>query len=171
MKIELRGLPGPFLGKTIQLPEGNLTIGREKDCQLRIESGFVSRHHCLLRVDETGAYVRDLGSKNGTSINGTRLTTKEAVLRHGDLLTVGEVAFQVDFGPDAVRQPESEVPTSDICCASQQTAQFNADTVQTQAEIAAASSAAPPPVDSTLFRVAANVPLTPPATDPPQAGP
>jgi pSer/pThr/pTyr-binding forkhead associated (FHA) protein len=171
MKIDLRGLPGPFFGKTIEVSVGTLTIGREQDCQLRIESGFVSRHHCLLRVDETGAYVRDLGSKNGTFINNSRLTTREAVLRHGDLLTVGEVAFHVDFGPGAVRQPESDVLRSDASfAASQQTGQFSNDTVQTHREIPATSAVpdGPPPPDSTLFRVSAEVPVAPPAADPPR---
>jgi FHA domain len=176
MKIDLRGLPGPFFGKTIEVAVGTLTIGREQDCQLRIESGFVSRHHCLLRVDETGAYVRDLGSKNGTFINSSRVTTRETVLRHGDLLTVGEVAFHVDFGPGAVPQPERDVPRSDVSfAATQQTGQFNDDTVQAYREIPAAPGSPPSPASSfasTLFRISEDVPVTPPAAaDPSRPAP
>jgi pSer/pThr/pTyr-binding forkhead associated (FHA) protein len=173
MKVELRGLPGPFFGRTFEVPVGSLTIGREKDCQLRIESGFVSRHHCIVLFDEREVRVRDLGSKNGTSINGSRVSaTKEAVVGHGDLLTIGEVAFQFDFGPDAVRDLRPE-PLPEGVAASQQTGSFSHDTVRTGPEVpsvpaapgspAVASNLDPKRFDTTLFPAPANAPGSPPA--------
>ena len=73
MDAKLRVVKGPFSGRTIRVPQGKLLIGREKDCQLRLDSNSVSRHHCVLLLDEYALRIRDLGSKNGTIVNGTRI--------------------------------------------------------------------------------------------------
>src|ERR1700733_1859194 len=79
----------------------NMTvIGRREDCDLRIPVGDVSRKHCRLVRTDDGIRVEDLGSSNGTTVNGQRV--KEAVLNPGDTVGVGPVAFivQIDGVPD-----------------------------------------------------------------------
>src|SRR5262249_4859546 len=53
------------------------TIGRSDDCHLRLPKNFahldVSRHHCLLNIDPPQVRVRDLGSRNGTYVNGVKI--------------------------------------------------------------------------------------------------
>jgi pSer/pThr/pTyr-binding forkhead associated (FHA) protein len=72
-------------------------IGRGPDCELRLAVPDVSRHHCLIRVAADGTTIEDLGSANGTMLNGQRVRS-QTPLRSGDLLQVGESQFVVDLG-------------------------------------------------------------------------
>jgi predicted component of type VI protein secretion system len=75
-------------------------IGRREDCDLRIPLGDVSRKHCRLIKDDGTLRIEDLGSSNGTFINGERV--QQAELTAGDTLQVGPVVFvaQVDGQPE-----------------------------------------------------------------------
>jgi pSer/pThr/pTyr-binding forkhead associated (FHA) protein len=101
MNARLRVISGPHAGETFDVTRGKLLIGREEDCQLRPESEFVSRHHCVLLVDDYTLRVRDLGSKNGTFVNGRRITSGETILLHDDMLSIGEMICQVDLAQAA----------------------------------------------------------------------
>jgi pSer/pThr/pTyr-binding forkhead associated (FHA) protein len=74
-------------------------IGRAHDCNLQLPSGFVSRHHCELIVDESEQAIRlrDLGSRNGTFVNDT-IVDEECELKDGDKLTVGCIPFEIHIG-------------------------------------------------------------------------
>jgi pSer/pThr/pTyr-binding forkhead associated (FHA) protein len=74
-------------------------IGRREDCDLRIPLGEVSRKHCRLIRDGDSLKLEDLGSSNGTYLNGQRV--QESQLSPGDTLQVGPVVFvlQVDGEP------------------------------------------------------------------------
>jgi pSer/pThr/pTyr-binding forkhead associated (FHA) protein len=74
-------------------------IGRREDCDLRIPLGEVSRKHCRLVRDGDSLKIEDLGSSNGTFLNGRRV--QEAQLTPGDSIQVGPVVFvlQVDGVP------------------------------------------------------------------------
>jgi pSer/pThr/pTyr-binding forkhead associated (FHA) protein len=76
-----------------------VVIGRREDCDLRIAVGDVSRKHCKLIVDDQSVRVEDLGSSNGTYVNGERVQHVELVA--GDTLQIGPVAFiiQIDSKP------------------------------------------------------------------------
>ncbi len=86
------------------------TIGRHKDCNVRLPSDAahaqVSRYHCLLDINPPAIRVRDLGSGNGTYVNGQRIGSQqksanqdadrlERDLVDGDLLQIGYTAFEV----------------------------------------------------------------------------
>ncbi len=62
-------------------------VGREGTCDVYVESGQVSRKHCLLQVTERGLLVRDLESTNGTFVNGIPMT--EGYINVGDRLSLG----------------------------------------------------------------------------------
>lgn len=98
----LRVLSPRQQGTTIPLPVGRFLIGREEDCHLRPNSELVSRHHCVFTHDEYTVRVRDLGSTNGTFVNGKRLRGT-AVLNSGDRVTVGKLEFEVLIGDEAGR--------------------------------------------------------------------
>ncbi|MGP1309025.1 MAG: FHA domain-containing protein [Phycisphaerales bacterium] len=87
---------------------GRCVIGRDTDTDLRIPVGTVSRQHCEVRVDDDEPVVRDLGSSNGTFLNGKRVT--ESPIDAGDLLRVGPTTFTVvvDGIPDVVTPPSEE---------------------------------------------------------------
>ena len=74
-------------------------IGRREDCDLRIPLGEVSRKHCRIVRDGDSLKLEDLGSSNGTFLNGQRV--QEAVLSPGDTIQVGPVVFvlQIDGQP------------------------------------------------------------------------
>jgi pSer/pThr/pTyr-binding forkhead associated (FHA) protein len=75
-------------------------IGRSPECNLRIASGQVSRRHCLIKVAEELVSVRDLGSANGTRLNGQAIAAEEdVIIPPGSTLVVGPLKFIVQFTP------------------------------------------------------------------------
>ena len=105
IQAELRIAAGNRLGSSIPLPQGKFLVGREEDCHLRPNSDLVSRHHCVFTVDDFSVRLRDLGSTNGTFVNGERL--KGAVmLRQGDRVLIGKLDFEVIM-KEAVAAPPS----------------------------------------------------------------
>ena len=90
----LRGLTGPWLNKTYPLT-GTVVIGRQAPAQVLVEDDSVSRRHAELEVTEEGVVLRDLGSANGTLLNGAAVA-EEILLEPGDVLQVGmiELAFE-----------------------------------------------------------------------------
>jgi hypothetical protein len=72
---------------------GPWVIGRSPRCRLTIDADTVSRAHAELRRTDTGWEVRDLGSTNGTWVNGWRVD--RAALRAGDRLVLGDVRVRI----------------------------------------------------------------------------
>ena len=93
MTIKLRIVQGRPAGKSMLFPRGEYVFGRGTECHVRPNSDWVSRQHCLLRVTAEGVFLRDLGSRNGTLINGTRLFD-ECRLCHGDQVQIGPLVFE-----------------------------------------------------------------------------
>lgn len=89
-------LAGCRIGQIIVLPLGNNTIGRGREADIRLEDHDVSRRHARLRIDTWGQLeLLDLGSTNGTFINGERITTEG--LRMGDRIRLGPIVL-LEFG-------------------------------------------------------------------------
>ncbi|MBC8115992.1 MAG: FHA domain-containing protein [Candidatus Saccharimonas sp.] len=95
---------GKLQGKRLVLPEREIVVGRDEDCQLRLTSSLVSRRHCILDIRPDGIWVRDLASQNGTYVNDVAVT-EPLLLRAGDILRIGAALFQV---PEAVPQPKTK---------------------------------------------------------------
>lgn len=104
LEAELRVASGKQSGHVIPLVESRFLIGREEDCHLRPNSDLVSRHHCVFKLDDYSLRVRDLGSTNGTFVNGERLRG-EVMLNTGDRVTVGKLEFEVAIGDAVSRKP------------------------------------------------------------------
>jgi len=90
-------LSGPLVGKLINLQEGSTVIGRADDADISINDIRISRHHLKIDIDEGRVQVEDLGSTNGTFINGTKV--KRGKLEDGDKIqisssTIFEFALQ-----------------------------------------------------------------------------
>lgn len=121
MQAELKVVGGKQDNQVVPLPQGKFLIGREQDCHLRPNSELVSRHHCVVTCDEFGIRVRDLGSTNGTLVNGERIE-KQVELKPGDKLVVGSLNFElvvheaapvaVAAGPADAPQPNAAVPAA-----------------------------------------------------------
>ncbi len=111
MDLKLRVLEGKNAGQEISVPGRKFLIGRAEDCHLRPGSDLISRHHCVLLVEDGYIGVRDFGSKNGTYINDERVVG-ERELKPGDRLTVGPLRFEIHVahGLAAKKRP----PVGDI---------------------------------------------------------
>jgi len=81
---------GKHQGKKIRLSHTDVVIGRDEDCRIRLDTDDVSRRHCLLKPSPQGWLIQDLGSRNGTCVNGERIEN-ETLLQHGDVLEIGPV--------------------------------------------------------------------------------
>ena len=74
-------------GRTVPLSRPRTVIGRSRECEIRVDDANVSRQHCEVLVEAGGWSVVDLGSTNGTELNGRRID--RAGLSDGDRITVG----------------------------------------------------------------------------------
>jgi len=79
--------------KRFPLPSSVTVIGRRQDCDLCVPLMVVSRRHCELSQDQGRLHVRDLGSRNGTFLNGRQVD--EADVSPGDKIKIGAVTFAV----------------------------------------------------------------------------
>ena len=95
--------------KDFRLPSNVTVIGRRQDCDLCIPLMVVSRRHCEINKTKQALLVRDLGSSNGTYLNGKRVT--EAEVKPGDYLQIGPLAFglQIDGTPEHVAVPDEMI--------------------------------------------------------------
>lgn len=91
-KFVLRGLSGDHFGRSFPL-QTSLTIGRADDAGLRIPLDSISRLHARLTPAGDEVLLEDLGSANGTWLNGKRITRASAV--HGDEIRVDIQRFQL----------------------------------------------------------------------------
>lgn len=121
-KITLTVDRGPLAGTRYAFDErGCCIIGRAADCDVRLPLDLVhaniSRRHCLLEIDPPRIRIRDLGSRNGTFVNGERIGQRSAgsdnqepsaayELHNGDSVRVGNTVFQVHtVGADEPSEP------------------------------------------------------------------
>jgi predicted component of type VI protein secretion system len=112
MKLSLVVMvPGSSNGKLIPITRSPFVIGRDSQCQLRPSSALISSRHCAIEIRGGRAYVSDLKSTNGTSLNQQRLA-KEVELKNGDRLQIGPLLFGIkieDYIP--VDQPTPLPPS------------------------------------------------------------
>ena len=96
--------------KVFPLPSNVTVIGRRHDCDLRIPLMPVSRRHCQLNLNNETVSIRDLGSRNGTYLNGKRID--EATVCPGDYIKIGPLTFalQINGQPKEIAPPEQAVP-------------------------------------------------------------
>jgi len=88
MNPRLRVIAGPLKDTVIDLPAGEISIGRVGTNQVAISDPALSRRHCLIAQDDGRFRIEDLQSRNGTLVNGAAIT--EHWLRHGDRIGVGD---------------------------------------------------------------------------------
>jgi pSer/pThr/pTyr-binding forkhead associated (FHA) protein len=94
-------------GRQSEIPlKTRAVIGRQTDCQIRIPSSGISRHHCELIVTGDKVTLRDMGSSNGTFVN--RQKVQQAELAAGDLIAMGDLVFvvRIDGNPANVDSEE-----------------------------------------------------------------
>ncbi len=98
-----------------------LLAGRSEEAVLRITQDCVSRRHCRFFEQDGQVFVRDLGSTNGTILDGQRIEPQaDTFVRPGGVLKVGGATFRMDYGdavtpaalpPPSESETETETPT------------------------------------------------------------
>jgi class 3 adenylate cyclase/predicted component of type VI protein secretion system len=125
--------------QTVAVPAGRtLVVGRSPACDVPIRDLTVSRHHGEVEIAATGLRVRDLGSTNGTYINGSRIG--EGVASPGSRVAFGKVAFQVLEDRSAGSAREVEDDTDHLTVVSQLRAQSLTEIASLLAPEAAAAA-------------------------------
>jgi predicted component of type VI protein secretion system len=97
MNITLTMKAGPTPARTLVIAEGRkCVLGRSPSADFSFpDQQFLSSNHCAVLATRDGGQVTDLGSSNGTFVNGVRIT--ESALKDGDELSVGHLTFLVQF--------------------------------------------------------------------------
>jgi transcriptional regulator with GAF, ATPase, and Fis domain len=87
----LQAVAGPLKDSIFNLETSETTVGRDAGNVLSINDPSVSRHHCVLRLEQDSYVIRDLKSRNGTYVNA--VDVHESRLNHGDQLSIGDSVF------------------------------------------------------------------------------
>lgn len=93
-------------GKSHELVKDMTLVGRDDNCDIRLEHKSVSKLQCVLVKTDGVVLLRDLGSTNGTRVNGQRV--RRAALLPNDTLAIANVRYLVKFGPDLDADPPPE---------------------------------------------------------------
>ena len=106
VETERRGVPGGatamvrtgfYAGLEVSIDRERIVIGRGRKADLALAEATISRAHAALGFDENGFYVEDLGSTNGTLVNGARVDRQR--LKNDDEIQMGKLVIQVTL-PD-----------------------------------------------------------------------
>lgn len=97
-------------GDPIPLTKSELLIGRRPGCDIRLDFENVSGKHCVLRNINGIWHVRDLGSTNGTTVNGARLSSEHAVMPE-DEVGIADHLYTIDYVPSG---PEAFISTHQV---------------------------------------------------------
>ena len=102
MRVTLRVISGPQVGRVFTFDQHDtFMIGRSEDSHFCLpQDRFFSRHHCILEIAPPQCFLRDLGSLNGTYVNGFRVET--AHLNHGDRVQGGETILEIEVTTESV---------------------------------------------------------------------
>jgi len=100
-RFTLRVEHGPDTGRTAEARGPRTVIGSEAAAELRLEDSAVSRFHCELVVEGDRVHLRDLGSRNGTTVDGVAIV--DAILHPGAVIGVGRDQIRFEPTPDHVR--------------------------------------------------------------------
>jgi predicted component of type VI protein secretion system len=100
MRAQLIPLDG---GIPVEILRDLTVVGRKEECDLRLEHKSVSKMHCVIVKTDGLLLLRDLGSTNGTRVNGHRV--RRAALLPNDQLTIAHYKYRVFLGPDDQSPP------------------------------------------------------------------
>jgi predicted component of type VI protein secretion system len=109
MRAQLLPLDGDA---PIEINKDLMVVGRKEECDVRLDHKSVSKIHCVLVKTDGLLLLRDLGSTNGTRVNGTRV--RRAALLPNDQLGIAHYKFRVYLGPDVVEEVHAEEHTQHL---------------------------------------------------------
>lgn len=90
-------ISGPDISKTMDLPIGEITIGRQEGNEIRLNHRLVSRQHARIRSTATTCHITDLGSANGTAVDDEKLEPESpALLSSGSRINIGPFEMKLE---------------------------------------------------------------------------
>src|SRR3954447_14906795 len=92
MGFQLKIAEGKDAGKEFEFDQDSVVIGRNPECNVILYDAGVSRKHCRIFNEGNRILIEDMGSSNGTKVNGSAISKKQA-LTDGDQITLGPVVF------------------------------------------------------------------------------
>jgi pSer/pThr/pTyr-binding forkhead associated (FHA) protein len=98
-----------YAGQVFELVREHNTVGRGAQNHLVIPDSSLSSAHCVILANGNEIIVRDLGSRNGTYVDGVRLNNQQSAAKHGHIVRFGSVEARLELDP-----PSSEDTLSDI---------------------------------------------------------
>jgi pSer/pThr/pTyr-binding forkhead associated (FHA) protein len=103
MRVQLVPMDG---GTSIEVTKDLMLVGRKEDCDIQLDHKSVSKQHCVIVKTDGLLLLRDLGSTNGTRVNGQRV--RRAALLPNDQLNIASLRFKIEFSnePEAPRPDE-----------------------------------------------------------------
>lgn len=110
MDVILKVTSGSKVGAKIAVKKDEFLIGRSPECHLCAGSTSISRKHCAITRNGTKVTIKDLGSRNGTVVNGKK-TEGEVELQSGDEITIGSLEFLVTITAGLNNEKKPEVKT------------------------------------------------------------
>ncbi|HBB74130.1 MAG TPA: hypothetical protein DC048_06720 [Planctomycetaceae bacterium] len=108
MIVKLIVVSGKSAGRSIAVKRSRFLIGRADECDIRPLSEEVSRRHCAIIVGPESVFVEDLGSRNGTFVNGERIAERTQVT-DGDAVRVGSLELRVSCTRQAAAGSDDDV--------------------------------------------------------------
>lgn len=99
-------------GNPVDIQKDLLLVGRQSDCDLRLDFKTISKLHCVLVRTQGMLLLRDLGSTNGCRVNGQRLL--RAALLPNDILSIADIKFRIEIQQDATPDVRNEPATPGI---------------------------------------------------------
>jgi serine/threonine-protein kinase len=106
MKISLSVIAGPQSGQTFSFDRHETFIfGRSSKADCRVDDdGYISRYHFMLEINPPVCMLKDMGSRNGTKLNGQRVG--EVQVMSGDIISAGTSQFQLKIDPGTLLEVE-----------------------------------------------------------------
>lgn len=119
MQVLLKIIGGKHEGREIKISVPEFIIGRGEGAHLRPGSDMVSRKHCAIRVTDGKVTINDLGSRNGSFVNGQRITAPHEA-QSGDKIKIGKLQFELLIDP--VKPSAKKPKVKDVVEAASRTA-------------------------------------------------
>jgi pSer/pThr/pTyr-binding forkhead associated (FHA) protein len=108
MDVILKVTKGSKIGAKIAVKKEEFLIGRSPECHLCAGSTSISRRHCAIARTGTKVTIKDLGSRNGTLVNGVK-AEGEVELQSGDEITIGSLGFLVTISTGIANEKKPQV--------------------------------------------------------------
>ncbi len=161
LRVEIAN--GPNAGRTMEIPQGGMVIGRSGEADVTVKDASLSRKHCrIYRRDAATWCVEDLGSSNGTRVNGTKYTAVDIL--PGDRLRLGRIELLI--APEAAPSAAAAGAADAAPDGGDVTPAVGNPAVGQETHLPSASAAVPPQPDPSTIRPALDAgTASPPAAE------